>query len=105
MDCFNRQDWAGMLPLLSEEIERWEVGAPRPVRGHREFLAEMPPGPEVRSLRSDVARMVEEGNIVVAEGTVRVTKHDDSEIVVRFCTVFEFEGPRVRRLVAYTVVV
>ena len=94
-----------MLPLLTDDVERWEVGAPRPARGKKEFEQEMRPGPDVVGLQSDVARVIEEGDAVVAEGTVRVNKKDGSTINVRFCTIFDFDGERVKRLTAFAIVV
>ncbi len=102
--CFNRQDWAGMLPLLTDDIERWEPGTPQPTRGKKEFEENMRPGPDVVGLRSQVARMTEEGNVVVAEGKVWVSPKDSKTINVDFCTIFEFEGSKVRRITAFSAV-
>ncbi len=103
--CFSRQDWAGMLPMVTEDFERWEVGAPTRTHGKKEFLKEMEPGPDVTKLQNDIARMFEDGNVVVAEGTVQVFLKDGKVIHVRYCNVYEFEGEQVQRLTAYTNVV
>ncbi len=100
--CFNRQDWSGMLPMLTEDVERWEVGAPKRSRGKKEFEAEMAAGPDVARLRNDISRMVEEGNVVVSEGTAQVFKKDGGVIRVQYCDVWEFEGEKVKRITAYT---
>lgn len=105
MSCFRRQDWEGMLPLLTDDVERWEVGSPNPSHGKQEFDQTIRPGPEVQELGSTVDRMTEEGNIVAAEGTVRVSLKDGQVINVRYCDIFEFEDGKVKRLTAYTNVV
>lgn len=105
MDCFGRQDWPGLIELLTDDVERWEIGAPAPTRGKAAVGADMQPGPEVARLESIVDRMVEEGDVVVAEGTVIVSKKDGKAITVRFCTLFEFEHSKIRKISAYTVVV
>ena len=103
--CFNRQDWVGMLPMLTDDVERWEVGAPQSTRGKKEFEQEMAPGPDVTDLREEITRMVEEGNVVACEGKVRVSKKDGKVINVRFCNLYEFEGEKVKRITAYGIVV
>ena len=102
---FSRQDWPGMLPLLTDDVERWEVGAPTRTHGKTEFERDMAPGPDVARLTNKVDRMVEEGSVVVAEGRVEVSKKDGSVIHVRYCNVYEFDGERVKRITAYAVVV
>lgn len=102
---FNRQDWAGMLPYLTDDVERWEVGAPEPTRGKKAFEEGMQAGSEVTRLTQSIARTVEEGNVVVSEGKVQVFKKDGNVINVRFCNVYEFEGEKVKRITAYGIVV
>lgn len=103
--CFTRQDWHGMLPYLAEDVVREEVGAPELIRGKDAFEKNMVPGPEVESMRSEIVRMVEEGNVVVSEGTVLLKKKDGAKLDIRFCDVFEFEHGKVKRQTAYTAVV
>lgn len=94
-----------MLPLLTEDVERWEVGAPTRTRGKSEFEKEMQTGSDVTRLTNDIIRMVEEGNVVVSEGTVQVSKRDGSAIKVQYCNVYEFEEEKVKRITAYGVVI
>lgn len=104
-DCFSRQDWPGMLSLLSEDVERQEVGSPERIRGKKAFEANMRPSPEILSMRGDVTRMTEEGNVVVAEGIVRMSKKDGRAVNIEFCDIFEFEDGKVRRLRSFAAVV
>ena len=67
-ECFSRQDWQGMLSFMTDDIERYEVGSPERIRGRAAFEQNMRPGPEVASMRSKIARMTEEGNVVCRKG-------------------------------------
>lgn len=104
-ECFNRQDWHGMLSLMTDDVERYEVGAPSRIRGKTEYEHNMEPGPEVASMRSRMTRMTEEGNVVVSEGNVLLTKKDGGTISIEFCDIFEFEGDKVKRQISFTGVV
>lgn len=101
-DCFSRQDWRGMLSLLTDDIERHEVGSPERIRGKAALEENMKPGPAVASMQSHLRRMTEEGDVVVAEGNVLLTKKDGSVMNILFCNVFEFEREKVRRLTSFT---
>lgn len=104
-ECFAQQDWKRMLGLFTDDIERWEVGAPTRTHGKAEFEKEVLPGPEVVRLGIRVDKMIEEGSVVVAEGLAQVFKKDGSKIDVQYCDIFEFEGDKVRRITAYGSVV
>ncbi|HEV2316151.1 MAG TPA: nuclear transport factor 2 family protein [Thermoplasmata archaeon] len=104
-ECFAQQDWKRMLTLFTDDIERWEVGAPNRTHGKAEFERDVLPGPEVARLGMQVDRMIEEGNVVVADGTAQVVKKDGATINIQFCDIFEFDGDKVRRITAYGAVV
>ena len=94
-----------MLRLFTDDVERWEVGAAKRTHGKVEFEKEVLPGPDVVRLGMEVDKMIEEGNIVVAEGLAHIFKEDGEKIDVQFCDIFEFEGEKVRRITAYGAVV
>jgi uncharacterized protein len=48
-----------------------------------------------------VTRMIEEENIVVAEGSVRTQKREGGELRLRFCDVFVMESGKIKRLTSY----
>ena len=102
--CFNRLDWHALTSLVTDDIERWEPGAPGPVRGKKELEEGMRPGPDVTELHADVARTIEEGDVAVAEGKVRISLKDGKKINVQFCTIFEFERDKIRRITAFSAV-
>jgi uncharacterized protein len=104
-ECFAHQDWKGMLGLFTDDVERWEVGSPTRTHGKVEFEKEVLPGPEVARLGMQVHKMIEEGDVVVAEGLAHVFKKDGSTINIQFCDIFEFQGEKIRRITAYGAVV
>lgn len=48
-----------------------------------------------------VTRMIEEDDVVVAEGSVRTQKRGGGALSLRFCDVFVMEGGKIRRLTSY----
>jgi ketosteroid isomerase-like protein len=50
-----------------------------------------------------LTRLVEEGDVVVAEGEVQAAIRDGSRLDALFCDVFHFRGDRICRLVTYQV--
>ena len=50
-----------------------------------------------------LSRLVEEGELVVAEGTVQAALRDGGRIDALFCDVFQFRGDKICRLVTYQV--
>ena len=104
-DCFAKQDWTRMLGLFTEDITRWEVGAPRRTHGKREFEQEVLPGPEVARSGMKLQRLIEEGTSVVAEGLATIEKRDGSIVRVQFCDLFEFSGEKIKQITAYGAVI
>lgn len=100
-ECFANQDWTTMLTLFTDDIERWEVGAPHRTHGKVEFEKEVLPGPEVERLGMRLDRVIEEGTLVVADGTAQVHKKDGTTLHIQFCDIFEFVGEKIRRITAY----
>jgi len=50
-----------------------------------------------------LVRLVEEGDVVVAEGAVQAARRDGGRIDALFCDVFHFRDGRICRLVTYQV--
>ncbi len=86
---------------LTDDAEWLEVGASEPAQGKQAYIEYGKPGPQIASLRVVIDRMIEEGNTVVAEGRVTLTKKDGTTMKVQFCDLFDFEGERIRRKTSY----
>ena len=48
-----------------------------------------------------VSRVLESGDVVVAEGSVRAAKTDGTALNLVFCDVFDMRGGKIRRLISY----
>ena len=100
--ALDSSDKARLASLLADEVEwvEWVDGVPATgaiQRGKQAFLSNY--GDDV--LQGKVTRMVEEGNVVVAEGDVRVTKKDGKKFTVHYCDIYELENGRVKRKSSY----
>ena len=95
-------DRSKVAHLLSDDVEwvEWGDGVPPEGvrhRGKTAFIQNF--GDD--ELRTQVKRMTEENNTVVAEGLVTVTKKDGGIVKVQFVDIFELEKGKVKRLDSY----
>jgi uncharacterized protein len=91
-------DKSKLGPLLADDVEwvEWGDGVPPSgviTRGKEAHLKNYGDN----KLRSEVHRLTEENNVVVAEGTAHVTKKDGSSFSVRYVNIFELENGKVKR--------
>jgi uncharacterized protein len=94
-------EYAHLLPDDVELVERAE-GVPAsgvPTQGKAAFVQNR----GNRDYRTQITRMTEEGNVVVAEGTARGAKKERGFWMVQFCDIFELEHGRVKRLTSFGV--
>ena len=92
--------------LLADDVEWIEWGEGVPVTGVRTqgkaaFIQNF--GDD--ELRCEIHRLTEEGNVVVAEGTVHVHKKDGRVLTVQFCDIFELEHGKVKRLNSFAALI
>jgi uncharacterized protein len=84
--------------FLADDVEwiEWGDGVPATgvrTRGKNAFVQNY--GDD--ELRTEIARVTEEGNVVVVEGTAHVRKKDGRHFAVRFCNIFEVENGKIKR--------
>jgi len=84
--------------LLADDVEwvEWGDGVPATgavTRGKEAHIKNF--GGD--TVRSEVHRLTEENNVVIAEGTAHVTKKDGGSLSVRFVNIFEVENGRIQR--------
>jgi ketosteroid isomerase-like protein len=71
------------------------------ITGKAAFDKEIENDAFVGSPEINVTRLVEEDDVVVAEGTVRSAKRDGGVLNLVFCDVFEMQDDRIKKLISY----
>ena len=100
MAGFRATDHALILSCLTDDVE-WEIPGMLHSRGKAAFDKEIENDAFVGHPDIVVTRMIEEENVVMAEGSVRTQKRDGGELRLRFCDVFVMEAGKIKRLTSY----
>ena len=100
MEAFRRTDHAAVLACLTDDVE-WVIPGAFHTRGKREFDRQIENEALVGHPDIRMMRVIEENDIVVAEGSVRARRRDGGALCVVFCDVFEMRGGLVRKLTSY----
>ena len=100
LDGFSKSDHEQILSCLTEDVE-WEMPGAFHHVGKRAFDKEIDNDAFVGSPTITTTRMVEEDDVVVAEGQVRTKRKDGSVLNAVFCDVFAMTNGRIRRLTTY----
>jgi uncharacterized protein len=102
IDGFNRSDHAQILSCLTDDVE-WIIPGAFHVTGKEAFDREIENDAFTGSPTVRITRMVEENNVVMAEGTVRAAWKGGGVLDAVFCDAFEMEGGKIKRLISYLV--
>lgn len=100
MNGFRSTDHAKILACLTEDVV-WEMPGFFHHEGKHAFDKEIENPNAVGHPEISISRMIEEDNIVVAEGTVKAGLKDGSKIDAVFCDVFHFSNEKINRLTTY----
>ncbi len=100
MEGFRTSDHAMVLSCLTGDVE-WLIPGVFHVRGREAFDKEIEHEAFVGSPVIVVTRMVEEADVVFAEGTVRAQRRDGGTLNLMFCDAFEMQGGKIRKLTSY----
>ena len=100
LDGFNRSDHQQILSCLTEDVE-WEMPGAFHLVGKHDFDKEIENDAFVGSPTITVTRVVEENDVVVAEGQVRAKRKDGGVLNAVFCDVFVMTNARIKRLTTY----
>lgn len=100
MDAFRVTDHKAILSCLTNDVV-WEMPGFFLHKGKEAFDKEIENAnadghPDIR-----IIRLIEEGNTVVAEGTVVAKLKDGNKIDAVFCDVFHFTDYKINRLTTY----
>jgi uncharacterized protein len=102
IEGFNRTDHQMILSCLTDDIE-WLMPGTFYLQGKEAFDRAIENDVFIGNPTVRVTRMVEENDVVVAEGTVRVAFKVGGYLNAVFCDVFEMSGGKVKRLTTYLV--
>jgi len=100
IDGFNRSDHEQILSCLTEDVE-WEMPGAFHLVGKHAFDKEIENNAFVGSPTITITRMVEENDVVIAEGQVRVKRKDGGFLNAVFCDVFVMTNARIKGLTTY----
>lgn len=102
MEGFRRSDHAMILSCLTDDVE-WEMPGAYHHVGKEAFDKEIENPAFVGKPTIDITRVIEENDVVVAEGKVRAKRADGGLLNGVFCDVFLMRDGKIRRLISYVV--
>ena len=100
MKAYARWDHAAVLACLTDDVE-WVVPGAFHLVGQDAFDHEIEGRGAAGPPEITVTRMVEENDVLVAEGTVRNTLDDGNVLSLVYCDVFLMRDGQIRHLTSY----
>ena len=100
MDAFRKTDRDQILSCLTDDVE-WLIPGGFHVTGKADFAKHIVDEGFTGQPVITVDRLIEEGDVVVAEGSVRAPRSDGTFMNLVFCDVFDMRDGKIRRLVSY----
>lgn len=100
MEGFNATDHAKILSCLTDDVI-WEMPGVYHHVGKESFDKEIENEAFTGSPIIKVLRLVEESDVVVAEGTVLCMRKDGAMLNIVFCDVFVMENGLIKKLTSY----
>jgi ketosteroid isomerase-like protein len=100
MDAYSRWDHAEVLACLTDDIQ-WVVPGAFHLKGREAFDNEIEGTGAAGPPEIVVTRLVEEADVVVAEGRVRNALKDGGVLSLVFCDVFLMRDGLIRHLTSY----
>ena len=102
IDGFNKSDHTQILSCLTDDIE-WIMPGTFHLTGKQAFDREIENDAFTGRPIVTITRMVEEDDVVIAEGTVRAEWKAGGVLNAVYCDAFEMENGRIKRLISYLV--
>jgi len=100
MDSFQESNHEKILSCLTDDVE-WHIHGHKSLKGKEAFDAEIENENFEGKPEITVNRMIEENNIVVAEGTVLAKPKNSQPVLLAFCDIFEFRERKISKLTSY----
>lgn len=102
MDGFRTTDRPRVLACLTDDVE-WVLPGVFHARGKDDFANHIVDEGFSGHPRITINRMIEDNDVVVAEGSVRAPRDDGTFLNLLFCDVFDMKDAKIRRLISYLV--
>lgn len=100
IEGFGRSDHAMVLSCLTDDVI-WEMPGVYKHTGKEEFDKEIENENFVGSPTIQIKQLIEENDVVIAEGAVQGKMRNGGELNAVFCDVFEMENGKIKRLTSY----
>jgi uncharacterized protein len=100
IDGFNKLDHAQILSCLTDDVE-WILPGMYHHKGKEVFDKEIENPAFTGKPVITVTRMIEENDVVLAEGTVRAQRASGEVLNLVFCDVFEMQNGKIKKLISY----
>ena len=100
IDGFNKSDHVKILSCLTDDVV-WEMPGLFHKTGKEEFDKEIENDAFEGRPKVTIIRLVEEGNIIVAEGSVTCKMKNGGLMDAMFCDVFHFDSDKIKQLTGY----
>lgn len=100
MESFQENDHEKILSCLTDDVE-WQIHGHKSLKGKEAFDAEIENENFEGKPEITLNRMIEENNIVVAEGTVLAKPKKSQPVLLAFCDIFEFRDGKISKLTSY----
>ena len=100
LEGFRNSNHAQILSCLTDDVE-WDIPGMFHVKGKAAFDGQIENDAFVGRPTITTKRMVEEGDVVVAEGAVRVRRKDGGFLEALFCDVFLMTNGKIKQLTTY----
>jgi uncharacterized protein len=99
MDAVSKSNHADVQSCLTDDVE-WVIPGMFHAKGKDDFDKQIE-SEGIVSCTITVTRMTEENNVVIAEGSVQVTRMDGGFLNTVFCDVFVLQDAKIKHLTAY----
>jgi len=100
MEGFSTTDHDKVLSCLTDDVV-WHMPGFFHHEGKAAFDKEIENPNAIGNPDIQITRLVEEGNIVIAEGSVKAQLKDNKKIDAVFCDVFHFTNGKISKLTTY----
>jgi limonene-1,2-epoxide hydrolase len=100
MEGFRKSDHEMILSCLTDDVE-WYMPGFIDIKGKDAFDKEIENENFTGSPAIQITRMVEENNIVIAEGAVQGKMKNGGTLYALFCDVFEMQNSKIKKLITY----